>query len=372
MGGIQNYVHKLAVALHQRGEDVTVFCDAAAHPDATVFDKQQPFEIVRVPGPKFLRRRIKSWRLKRHLANVENALVICDSWKSLELLALPLDLSVRVVCLAHGMEFSEVPSPRRSSRVKQSLVKANLILANSTFTADRLLKYSPSSQKVKILHPGVDVVEEPSPQDAKRVESWVAGFDPVLTTVGRVEARKGQDKIIEILPRLLADYPRLLYIVAGAGPGLEQLKQRATDVGVLEKVRFCGRVTDSERSAVLNGSDLFVMPSRQVGDSVEGFGIVYLEAAMFGLASLAGRVGGASDAVVEGVTGALCDGDQAEDIYGEIKTLLANRQKLREMGRLARERASTAFLWPVVASNLLELVDEMSRGAESSPDLESQ
>ena len=178
---------------------------------------------------------------------------------------------------------------------------------------------------------------------------------PILLTVGRLEARKGQDKIIEILPKLLKDHPNLLYVLAGTGPLQENLLTRTNELGITDKVKFCGRVSDGERSALLQKADLFAMPCRAVGDSVEGFGIVYIEAAMQGVASLAGRVGGASDAVLDGRTGMLCDGDDENDIYLSIKKMLADSAALKSMGQQAQHRAQTELQWEQIAQKLLTL-----------------
>ncbi|MEO1293694.1 MAG: glycosyltransferase family 4 protein, partial [Pseudomonadota bacterium] len=103
--------------------------------------------------------------------------------------------------------------------------------------------------------------------------------------------------------------------------------------------------------------DLFAMPSRRVGDSVEGFGIVYLEAAACGTPSIAGRDGGASDAVLDGETGLLVDGNDPAAIALALETLLTAPEKRAAMGEAARRHAERQT-WTQRAPDFLGLLRE--------------
>ncbi|WP_373097407.1 glycosyltransferase family 4 protein, partial [Zhongshania sp.] len=274
---------------------------------------------------------------------------------SLELLNTDKLDHVRCICIAHGMEYPEQIHSKHQ-RIAKTLARADLILANSEFTAQRVKPYAPDFSLVHILHPGVNPPAQASDYDIKKANDWLGEHSPALITVGRLEARKGQDKIIEILPKLLIDHPKLIYLVVGSGPLQDSLVARTKELGITANVKFCGRVSDGERSALLQKADLFAMPCRAVGDSVEGFGIVYIEAAMFGLPSIAGRAGGAGDAVIDGQTGLLCDGDSEEDIYLSINKIFSDDQALKLIGQKAQHRAQTELQWPKIAQQLLDYV----------------
>lgn len=354
-GGIQNYMHELALALHNLGNGVRVICDAASVDGQDQFDHGLPFPVERLRGPKFLRRYRKAKRVLTQLKKADHSILICDSWKSLELLN-PEELThCHCICIAHGMEYPERVQAKQQ-RIAKTLARADLILANSEFTAQRVKPYAPDFSRVRLLHPGVNPAAEAASHDLANALSWTGQHSPILITVGRLEPRKGQDKIIEVMPKLLKEHPQLLYLIVGSGPIQDDLAARAQTLGVSANVRFCGRVSDGERSALLQKSDLFAMPCRAVGDSVEGFGIVYIEAAMLGLPSLAGRAGGAGDAVIDGQTGLLCDGDSEEDIYLSINKMLSNNQALKAFGQKAQHRAKTELQWPQIAQQLLDYV----------------
>jgi phosphatidylinositol alpha-1,6-mannosyltransferase len=355
-GGIQNYMHELAAALHKLGNKVRVICDAPTVDGQADFDKSLPFPVERLSGPKFFRRYRKAKSVLSHLKKTNRPILICDSWKSLELLKSNELDHVYSICIAHGMEFPEQVQ-QKHRRIAKTLSRADIILANSQFTAQRVKPYAPNFAKVQILHPGVTPPTHASEANLTTIQNWLGQHSPTLLTVGRIEARKGQDKIIEILPKLIINHPQLVYAVAGSGPLQDKLIARAEELGVSSHVKFCGRVSDGERSALLQKADLFAMPCRAVGNSVEGFGIVYIEAAMFELPSLAGRAGGAGDAVIDGQTGILCDGDSEEDIYHAINNMLSNTHKLKELGRNAQHRAQTELQWEHIAEKLLTYAD---------------
>lgn len=350
-GGIQNYIYELALALHNIGQTVRVICDAPTEKDQAQFDTTLPFAIERIGGPKILRRYLKAKRVQKLLKGSSDSLLICDSWKSLELVA--AGKNTITACVAHGMEFPEQSSAKKRQRIAKTLSRAQIVLANSQFTADRLKPYLTQTDTLQILHPGVNPSCQATAKDIETVAAWTGDHHPVVVTVGRLEERKGQDKIINILPRLLADFPNLIYMVAGSGPLKEQLSQRTIDLGVEDKLKFCGRVSDGERAALLSKATLFAMPCRIEGKSVEGFGIVYLEAAMFGVPSLAGRAGGAGDAVIDGETGLLCNGDDENDVYLSIKKMLNDPSSLQNMGKKAQSRAENEFQWGQIALQLL-------------------
>ncbi|MBD2859378.1 glycosyltransferase family 4 protein [Spongiibacter sp. KMU-158] len=359
-GGIQNYVYELALALHHRGAVVEVLCDAPKHEGQIAFDENLPIKVERVSGIKWFRRRKKAKRVEQWLKQPgQDKVLLCDSWKSLELINDSGLENCIVACLAHGMEFPAQPSPKRLERISAALQKADLVLANSSFTAERVKPFSPPKNSLQILLPGVSLPEPASTQDRDWAQNLTAEKSPVLITVGRLEQRKGQDKIIEIMPRVLQDYPDAVYLVAGSGPTEEALKEQVENLDLGKSVIFCGRVNDSQKSALLERSDLFLMPCRAVGDSVEGFGLVYLEAAMFGKASLAGRVGGAVDAVLDGETGLLCDGDNPIDVERVLRKMLSDPDACRELGQRAKVRAEQQFLWRNVAENILNLINRV-------------
>ena len=91
------------------------------------------------------------------------------------------------------------------------------------------------------------------------------------------------------------------------------------------------------------------MPSIIHKKSVEGFGIAYVEAAQYGIPSIGGKDGGASDAIIHEKTGLICDGNKLEDVYSSIDNLFKNNKYL-EYGKEAKINAEK-FLWDRIIEN---------------------
>ena len=152
--------------------------------------------------------------------------------------------------------------------------------------------------------------------------------------------------MIAALPQLRARHPDLVYLVAGAGADLARLRALAAERGVADAVVFLGPVTEPQRkAALLTLSDVYAMPSRKVGDSVEGFGIAYAEAAWYGRPSLAGADGGASEVVRDGVTGFVRDGRSAEAVSDALLRLLDDDPARVRMGAAAAAFVRAQLCW---------------------------
>jgi phosphatidylinositol alpha-1,6-mannosyltransferase len=106
---------------------------------------------------------------------------------------------------------------------------------------------------------------------------------------------------------------------------------------------FFKDISDDLKNALIAKSNIFVMPSIIHKKSVEGFGIVYLEAAQYGIPSLGGKDGGASDAIDHNKTGLICDGNNLEDIYSSLDSMIENKKYI-EFGKNAKENVSK-FEW---------------------------
>jgi phosphatidylinositol alpha-1,6-mannosyltransferase len=109
-------------------------------------------------------------------------------------------------------------------------------------------------------------------------------------------------------------------------------------------VRFVGAVDGDIKAATFAAADVFAMPSRRIGNSVESFGIAYLEAGWYGAPSLAGNDGGAADAVSDGETGLICDGGNPDSVADALLQLLDEARR-KPLGAAARARAHGSAQW---------------------------
>lgn len=270
-------------------------------------------------------------------------------------------LGLPFVIYAHGNEILDAGQAQWKKPLL-ALRQAARVFANSRFTGELVKQVGVDPSRVAIVRPGCDV-EEFRPQEPERAfrERLLGAHSNsrVLLTVG-LESLKGHDMVIRALPSLLKSFPDVTYLVVGGG-SQERLDVLARECGVRDHVIFTGRVAQSDLPAVYGLCEIFVMPSRQdlAAHSVEGFGLVYLEASASGKPVVGGRSGGVPDAVVEGTTGLLVDPLDPKDIAAALTRLLTNRDYARQLGEQGRVRTVGEFRWESVGRQVQGLLNEV-------------
>lgn len=367
VGGMQNYYYNLS--RHTKHEMTVI---APEYPDCEAFDEGQPYKVVRGSFLRGERADVTSWgrlfrQVKRTLRKEEPEITVYG-YVLIGFIGLLFKLfgGRRYMISAHGMDMLMF---RRfmglNQIVKLILRKADGVLVNSEFTRKLVEDYGVLPGRIGIVHPGVESLFEQKPEDEELRRQHGLEGKYVLLSVGRLVTRKGHDRVIEALPAIVRHIPNAVYVIVGDGPERERLEKLAETVGVAGKVRFVGGVSGNERlNDYYNLADQFIMVSRllEKGDA-EGFGIVYLEAASAGVPVIAGRSGGASEAVLDGRTGLLVEPESLMAITDAV-VRLASDTPLRE--RLVREgykRAKLQFQHEVLA----EVFDQYAGRICSSP-----
>jgi phosphatidylinositol alpha-1,6-mannosyltransferase len=179
----------------------------------------------------------------------------------------------------------------------------------------------------------------------------------VLFTIARLVARKGIDTVLQALPALVAAVPDLVYVIAGEGPEGEGLAALSRRLGVESSVRFVGAVAHPDLPFYYSLGDVFVMPSRSTPPDVEGFGIVFLEAAACERAVVAARAGGIPDAVLDGQTGVLVPPDDPRALSPVLVELFRDPARRTELGRRGRERVLAELTWERVVDRTLAALE---------------
>ena len=149
-------------------------------------------------------------------------------------------------------------------------------------------------------------------------------------------------------------FPKIKYICIGDGDEKENLIELRDELGLQNNVIFIHKSEEQLKAALLQESNLFLMPSIVYKKSVEGFGISFIEAASFGKGSIGGKDGGEADAIKENQTGFLCDGNDFNSIYEKIINFFEN-DKYILFGKNAYE-FSKKFKWNNVIKNYIKLI----------------
>jgi len=244
----------------------------------------------------------------------------------------------------------------------------DLIFVNSTYTQKEVLNLGISPEKVRILHPGVDLnqfrILDVS-QVQKACERLGLQDKQVLLTVSRLVKKKNHQLVLDLMPDLIRSVPDLVYLVVGTGPERQNLEAMVKQLGLDDRVRFVGHCPDESLVELYNMCGVFVMISRyfaggnrsgQSIEGVEGFGITFVEAGACGKPVIGGNVGGVPDAVVDGETGLLVDSEDKGGARDAILKLLTEPNLAERMGRAGWKRAQEELGWPKVVARFRDCI----------------
>jgi phosphatidyl-myo-inositol dimannoside synthase len=221
----------------------------------------------------------------------------------------------------------------------------------------RSLSKAAAQRMVKIA-PGIDV-DHFSPQDSTQLRKELKLENKrVIVSVGRLVHRKGQDHLIQAMPEILKSVPDAHLLMVGQGPYLSHLKKLVENLDLIDQVSFIGRIQYAQLPQYICAGDIFAMPSRSrfFGLEVEGLGIVYLEASACGLPVIAGSSGGAPDAVVDGVTGIVVNGENDQEIAAAAIKLLQDLARSKSMGLAGREWIIENWRWEIWSERFNKLL----------------
>ena len=336
LGGMQSLMWGLTKEM-SKNFMIKVFADYQENHKE--FDKNENFSIERVGGIKFLRKIRKAQLVNEFLKENKVKGVIADHWKSLEL----IDTDKKKYCLIHGKEINHPKGSSLNKRVVKVLNNVEKVIANSEYTKNLAINNGIDKEKVIIINPGIDPAQELNKKSLEKVESLLKTKSPRLITVSRFDKRKNHEKIIMSLRNLKQIYPDIVYICIGFGEEEENIKDLVKELNLGSQVMFFKDISSDLKNSLIAKSDIFVMPSIIHKTSVEGFGIAYLEAAQYGVPSLGGKDGGASDAISHNKTGLICDGNNLGDIYSSLNLMIENK-KYHVFGKNAKEYVSK-FRW---------------------------
>lgn len=358
VGGIQAYLWEL-----WRRMDPTTFAvlTASSDPDAARFDAEQARRGIRIerlrsgvllPTPGLVR------HIRRAAERVGADLIVIDP-------AFPLGvigpyLGTPYAVLLHGAEVA-IPGRLPVSRRVLAHVLSNSVLAVSAgrypaAEATRALRGRHVPPVVEI-PPGVDLSRfrplSSSERAVARADLGLPVDGPLVVSVSRLVPRKGMDVLIDAAALLAAQVPDLTVAIAGRGRDHDRLAVKIVDRQA--PVRLLGGVSDDDLPRLVGAADVFAMlcRNRWLDLEQEGFGIVFLEAAAAGVPQIAGRSGGADEAVLEGRTGRVVGHPtDARAVAESIGQLLGEPATRHRMGMESRRRAEASFDYDVLAPRL--------------------
>ncbi|MBY0315004.1 MAG: glycosyltransferase family 4 protein [Bdellovibrionales bacterium] len=366
LGGVANYVHEVATSWAKLGHKVTVL--ARTQEGDKAFDEQVPYTVVRIPTPQtaILTLPMFSKNIRWLSETLEPDFIFCPLWfPDGAATYLSRVKTIPFFLAAHGSEvFLTKDSLKHTVRTvflgilqKGVFSSAKKIFAVSNYTKNALHALPgvrPNS--VIVANNGVNPDVFYKKHLEFPLEPSLKG-KKLLLTVTRLHAYKGVDSVLKALPHVIKNVPDTHYLVVGKGPDRERLEALAKDLGVSAHVTFLGAVSYEQVIDLYNTATLFVLLSREELPDVEGFGLVFLEAAACGLPSLGGHSGGIPDAIDDMRSGWLVDPTSISDIEVKLTNLLSSPQILKSAAEYGLETAPLRT-WETTARTILENIYE--------------
>jgi len=348
-GGIESFVYALANRLPP--DEVVVY--TASMPGDGELDRRLPYRVVRDPVTRLLPTPQVARRVTRVFRAARCEAVMFGAAAPLGLLAGGLREAGanRVVGLTHGHETSWAKVPGARQMLRRIGDECDALTYVSEFCRRRIMPALSTDARSRMvrLAPGVDsTVFRPGAGGAQVRARLKIGLDrPVLLSVSRFIARKGQDALIRAMPAILSEVPEAVLLLVGDGPYRRRLQRLVRERKVDDSVIFAGAVPWSEAPAWFDAGDVFAMPcrTRMGGLEPEALGIVFLEAQAAGAPVLVGDSGGAPETVRHGEMGYVVDPRDPAGIAVRAVELLGDKGRIRVLGDKGRAWVQEEWSW---------------------------
>jgi len=255
--------------------------------------------------------------------------------------------------------------------MKKTMDNAKKVFSVSSFTRNKLIEYGIAAQKVVIVPNGVDtdkfrnVAMDSSIETKRRM-----GFEgrQIILTVATLFKRKSHKTIIQAIKEIKKTYPNILYLIVGDGPERENLARLIEAERLADNVLLLGFVSDEKLVQYYNICNVFILTSVNTENDkdIEGFGIVYIEANACGKPVIGGKIGGETDAIIDGQTGLLVDPHNISEITNAIMKLLGDKAFAKNIGDTGRKRVSSELTWENSTKKIVKELDKITQYQPSS------
>ena len=299
--------------------------------------------------------------IRRHDINVVCVgELVSVSWLGIALKKL---FGCKLVIYVHGEEITTRTDGQMGRKRKQFLLAADKVVAVSSFTCDAMSAMGVPPESMVLIQNGVDIDSfTPGERDTALIERHQLAGKQIILTVGRLVPRKGIDMAIRSMRKVIATRPDVRYLIIGDGEMRDEIARLVRDESLQEHVILVGKVTDDELLRYLRLCDVFLMPNRTMPDGdTEGFGLVFREANACGKPVIGGRAGGVVEAVSDGISGLLVDGNNIAEIAGAVERILSSRELADTLSRggyaLAQQNSTRA-----VAHKFLRTCERLLKG----------
>lgn len=357
-GGISTVARQTAHALARAGHEVSVL--APHFPEMEAFDAAEPVRVVRFRGYGFGWLRLlpflcAAWPLAR---KAELVLAINVSYGGLLGRLLAQHGGPPYLAFAYAYEFLKFKKKPLAGALLRSVYRRSAgVVAISQYTRAQLQFFGVPREHIHIVLPGAPPARDVAPESVAAIRGRLLLEDhPVVLAVGRFIPRKGHLRLVRALARVHEHVPNVHLVMVGRGPTRETCIAVAGEMGIDAFVHCPGYLDDDDLAALYHTCALFALPTGEdEHGQVEGFGLVFAEAASYAKPAVGGRSGGVTDAIVDGETGLLVPPEDGDAIADAIIALLYHPDSARTMGQAGRRRVEKELNWDAFADGALRV-----------------
>lgn len=331
-GGVANYCYALFNAFDKK--DYFVICD---HPQVKTEDNilNLPIEHKYI-WPSWL---FSFWQIKKMIKQQKIEIIFTPNILPLGSIAYFLNkfFNIPYIISLHGLDINLALASKKKLAYK-ILQRAQNILVNSQSTANILSCFPELAKKIAVFYPSLTLdfskVEQIKLQELRHILGINEGAN-VFLSVGRLSPRKGHALALEALYNL--DLANWQYLIVGEGPEKVNLEKLIEKYSLTDKVKILSNIQNSDLIYYYKLANIFLLPQSKINSDVEGFGIVFLEAATAGLPIIAGNNGGVLEILKHKQNAWLVN--DLQDLEIAIKDLLLDKDLRANLAEAALARS---------------------------------
>lgn len=378
VGGISRVVHDLAQKIGEMGNDVhVVTCWEQGTPE---YEKDGNVHVYRVHTYDINPNNFIDWVMHLNFCMLEEAIKLLHKIGGFDIIhahdwvvafsarTLKKSYNIPIITTIHATEHGRNhglynETQRYINSVERWLTEESWqIIINSEYMKNEIKTiFNISAEKLHIIPNGVDLNKFKNIEiDFKFRNKFANENEKVVFFVGRLVNEKGVHVLIDAIPKIINSYNDVKFVIAGRGPSLESLQEKAQTNGVAHKVVFTGYISDEELNKLYICADIAVFPSLY-----EPFGIVALEGMVANIPVVVSDTGGLGEIVNHGIDGMKSYVGNPNSLADSILELLFSPKLVEEIKLNAKEKVKNFYNWDLISRKTLQVysavVDEAKK-----------
>jgi len=379
IGGLAQHVCDLSNALAAAGDEIHLI--TVGTPESKEMEIKNGVYVYRVQPYNLSAPAFITWILQLNLSMIERAIPLVNNLKKFDLVhahdwlvayagrVLKHAYKLPLIATIHATEYGRNQGlhndlQRYISDVEWWLTyEAWRVIVCSHYMEQELKRvFQLPADKIRVVPNGVDLSRYQHRETANLSRDFFAApNEKIVFFVGRLVQEKGAHILVDAVPKVLHYYPQAKFIIAGKGPALEYLKNKARDMNIYEKIYFTGYIDDRTRDFLYKEADVAVFPS-----TYEPFGMVALEAMAAHTPVVVSDVGGLGEIVQHEVNGLKCYPGNPNSLADNILRLLHEPELAKKLAERAYQDLRKFYTWDEIAYKTREVYTEVHDDYEAS------